>query len=255
MPSQKRPEVTPVVDLLVGGYCGSEPGYRSLVRAMHGATGNTTRFVGMVRFALPCVPSDSRYPRALYRQAVHLKRVVRAMYARGATTVRLYGHSMGGAVSLITADAFGALEIERVVTLNLAGIYVDGFMPLLLRMLAKGKQDAYDARHHPDPNVRRIIKAGRPGALIYLSNPLRSLAEGIALSRMPLFSQLVPGLAQTNTHVMVGYSHADTVFLPERVLEALGAFPGIQSFRLEGAHDVQYQPVKTVNSLCAHGAL
>lgn len=256
MTSYERHAVTPVVDILVGDFCGSRAGYAELLTAMHHITQNTTEYVGMTRFGLMCARRDSRYPQALFRQALHLRNCIIRLRRNGAQEFRLYGHSMGGAVAIIAADAFGQkLGITQVVALNPAGMYVDGFMPLAKRMIAKGRQDLHDAQHHKDARVRRIIRAGRPGALLYLSNPARSLAEGIALSNTPLFSQLLPNLARTSTRVMIGYSSQDIVFLREQMIGVINTFPGVEAFLLESAHDVQYTPHKTVRNLHSNGAI
>lgn len=249
-----RHEVTPVVDVLIGGFCGSAAGYEGLRQAMHDATGNTTIYIGMTRWR-GTFARNYPYPRALFRQALHA--VGRLDKFMPAHRLRLYGHSMGGAVALIAGHEWGLTQrIDTVVALNPAGLYIDGVVPLLRRMIAKGASDLHLAQHHPDPQVRRIIRAGRLGALSYMANPVRSVAEGIALARTPLFTRLMPRLSLKPIQVAVGYSSDDIVFVPRRVRAALDAFPGINSFVLNGIpHDVQYMPAPTVNALCEHDVL
>lgn len=253
----RRP-VTPVVDVIIGGFCSSAAGYEELRGAMQRASGNTTVYIGMTRFGLPFFKTDMRYPRyprPLYRQALHVMRTLRRKYKGHA--FRLYGHSMGGAVALIAAESFGpTMGIKRVVALNPAGMYNDGVIALAKRMVRKGQSDDHNSKHHPSLQVRRIIKAGKPGFFMYLANPIRSLMEGLALARTPLFTQVMPRLEGRDMEVMVGYSDGDIVFVPDRMVEALKAFPGIEAFELENTlHDMQYTPTNTVNAMCRHGAL
>lgn len=257
MPAYSRRPVTPVVDVLVGGFCGSAAGYEELRAEMYRATGNTTVFVSMTRFGLPFATDSSRrprYPRALWRQAVHLSRKLKP-YDNGEREFRMFGHSMGGAISLIAADN-QAVPIRRVVALNTACLYVDGVVPLAKRMIAKGKSDAFLSAHSPDPQVRRLIRARVPGVVAYMANPWRCLQEGLALARTPLFAQTMPRLQGRNIEVMVGYSDDDVVFLDGKMQNALEAFPGIKSFLLQNTlHDVQYTPRTTVETMCVYGAL
>jgi pimeloyl-ACP methyl ester carboxylesterase len=243
-----------IVDVVVGGFGSSAPGYAELLDEMHAATSNQTVFVGMARWSLMACGRNSRYPRVLYRQALH---VVRELHRQGIRRVRLYGHSMGGAVVLIVADAFaGSLDIEQVVALNPAGVHVDGVLPLLRRMIRKGKGDIHNLKHHTDTRVRRIIAAGKPGAVKYVCNPVRSLAEGLALSRTRLLATLYPRLSQGSVPIMIVYSDEDMVFEPAPMLAALDSLPDVVAFELKTMpHDVQYHPAETVAALRRHGAL
>lgn len=250
---QELPRET--VDVVIGGFGSSAAGYAELLDEMRGSTGNRTVFVGMTRWGLLVFRRRGAYPRVLYRQALH---IVRTLERQGITRVRLYGHSMAGAVVLIIADAFSdRLTIEQVAALNPACLHVDGVLPLLRRMIRKGRLDAYNLKHHTNEQVRRIVAAGKPGALRYVfSNPGRSLVEGIVLSRTRLFAALYPRLCRGSAPIVVAYSDDDIVFEPDRLLEVLNGFPDVKVVRLEGVpHDVQYFPSKTVAALRRHGAL
>jgi pimeloyl-ACP methyl ester carboxylesterase len=241
-------------DVLIGGFCGSAAGYAELRRTMYAETGNETVFVDSRRWGLPFPSGGEDYPRALYRQAKHTAQVLRGL---DLWRVRLYGHSMGAAVALIFADAFRhAFQIDHVVAMNPACLYLDGVVPLALRMHKKARLDRAYARHHDDPQVQRIVRARRAGDIRYLSNPVRSVAEGLALARTPLLSQLLPRLSGGKTRISVAYSTQDIVFLANKMGEALNTFPGIDAFQLQDTeHDVQYTPTSTVRALVAHNAL
>lgn len=241
-------------DILVGGFGGSAAGYAELLEEMRRATGRPTSYVGMSRWKLFFFRNPSPYPRALYRQALHLANV---LDGRRIKHVRLYGHSMGGAIVTIFADVFGdRFEVERVVALNPAGVYIDGALPLLLRMIRKGASDARMLKHHANERVRRIIKTSKIGVVTYLLNPVRSLAEGLALSRTRVLVAAYPQLRKRGTPIAIIHSDDDIVFESARLLKALNDLPGIMAFELTCMpHDMQYFPAETVTALQRHGVL
>lgn len=248
------PPATGAINILVGGFGSSAAAYEDLRAEMERASGTTTIFVPPTRWGLILFKGKKPYPRVLYRQALYIARRLRRA---GVRTVRLYGHSMGGAVVMILADAFSeTLEIEKVVALNPACVHVDGVLPLARRMVGKVKSDVHSLKHHPSEDVQRLIRAGRPGALLYAANLGRTVAEGLVLARTRLFEQLKPSLDSKNIKLMVGYADEDSVFLATHMRAALAGMPAGSVFLLEHTtHDVQLYSVQTVAALKRHGAL
>ena len=242
-----------VVNVLVGGFCSSPAGYEPLRAEMEQACGSPVVFVGSNRWRNIWFKRNRQYPRAMYRQALYVAQVLQA---QGITRARLFGHSMGGMVSLIVADAFPEL-VEDVVLLNSAGIHVGGVIELGRRFKRKAKGDLHDAKHHPDEEIRAIVKECVDGAWVYLRNIVRSIAEGIILSRYTALTTLHPKLSSRNIPVFVAYGTRDTVYLEAKVLAVVG--PLLQPDRIielpDLPHDVQYHPKPTVAALKAAGLL
>jgi pimeloyl-ACP methyl ester carboxylesterase len=241
-----------VVDVLIGGFGCSQRGYEALRAEMERVSGGPVVFVGSDRWGRELLQHDQAYPSALYRQALH---VVATLRAKGITKARLFGHSMGGTVALIVADAFPEM-VDSVVLLCSAGIYVDSTLRLGWRLLDKVFGDWHDAWRHPDKEVRAVIYTCLMGAWSYAFNVVRSTAEGMALSQYRAFELLHHRLSARGIIVYVAYATDDTMFLTAEVLAAIQSLEPEHIVELTGLpHDVQYHPRRTVAILQAHGLL
>lgn len=244
----------PVVDVLLGGYLASRRGFEGLRAAMEDASGNRTIFVEPVRWGRTIFWNHPAYPRAFFRQALHAALELRAL---GVRRVRLYGMSMGAPIVMIMAEAFGRVfTTEQVVLINPACVHIDGVMPLGRRVIRKAQADMHNLRYHPDEAVRRIMRDSRRGAAFYMTNLVRATAEGLAISRIPLFTQTLPRLEQKRIPVYVAHAELDLLFTADCVASALVNLPEGRVFLLEGiGHDAQFVPAQTAAALKRHGVL
>jgi pimeloyl-ACP methyl ester carboxylesterase len=242
-----------VVDVLVGGFGCSARGYEALRAEMERASGKPVLFIGSNRWGEMLLHHDKMYPRSLYRQALHVAATLRA---QGITRARLFGHSMGGTVALIVADAFPEL-VDSVVLLGSAGIYVDGALRLGWRFQRKVVGDWRDAWRHPDEEVRTRVFTCLMGAWPYLFNVVRTTAEALALSRYQALKLLYPRLSAQGIPIYITYGTDDTVYVAAQVLAAVELLhQPDRVFELKDLpHDVQYHPALTVATLQAHGLL
>jgi pimeloyl-ACP methyl ester carboxylesterase len=238
------------VNVLLGGFGGCPEGYEPQRLALEVESGEAFVFIGFTRWQRLFV-SRSEYPRCLWRQALH---VAWQMRKQGIFNARVFAHSMGGDVAMILADAFPELVYE-IVLLNSTGLHVDGFLSTAKRFLGKLRQDLHDAKHHPDLQVREIIRACKAGGIRYLLNPLRSLAEAVTICRYRAYRRLYPSLRLFGKPVMVCPSTGDTVFLYEIVRLAVQCRRGEMISLGDLPHDVHYFPEKTASRLAAANLL
>jgi pimeloyl-ACP methyl ester carboxylesterase len=162
---------------------------------------------------------------------------------------------MGALVALLVAALHPEL-VKRVILLCSPGAHVDGLW-LGLRTLGKIFLDFCHLFWHRDHRRQWILWKSAPGFLVYLfTNPFRTVAEGWHASFFRAFQLLYPQVRANNIKVPVFYGGKDLLFRKKLVAKALAEL-GIEEVYLmeEIGHDVQFQPVGTVDNLVASGQL
>jgi pimeloyl-ACP methyl ester carboxylesterase len=210
-----QPEVLHVV---IGGFCGGEESYAEFCNELQAISGHPAMFVPSSRWRMWRVTHNpNKHPKTLLRQARHaLSLIVPRQVGTFIKTsqhaeLRLHGHSMGAAVSLIVALLFHQ-HVREVTLYAPACMYKYKLLALASRAWRKGQSDAHMAKHHEDPEVRRRMVGGTKRMLRYAANLVRTLKEGIALANSGVCAKLIPLLAAHDIKVFVVYADQDELF-------------------------------------------